>query len=108
MGLIDLEFASSTGDPALEFGWLMGHYIHWGLGSASSKDRALAAGQDLIEAYKAACRHDWPGLKGRVTAFAGACLAVEFARVDLGGTLIRCGLQEELAPEKALREILAP
>jgi aminoglycoside phosphotransferase (APT) family kinase protein/nicotinic acid mononucleotide adenylyltransferase len=115
IGLIDLEFACSIGDRALDLGWLLGHYFHWGFVPGCSKDAAAEAGQDLIEAYKTACPENWPSLQGRVTAFAGACLAVEFGAEADGDHickaaefLLRRGLQEELAPEKALREIMAP
>lgn len=104
LGLIDLEFACSVGDPALELGWLLGCYLHWGL-AKGRRDSALEAAQALLEAYRKARAETWAGLAGRVTAFAGACLAVEFERVDLGGTLLRRGLEEGVVPEAALEDL---
>jgi nicotinic acid mononucleotide adenylyltransferase len=116
VGLIDLEFACGIGDPALDPGWLLGRYLYRGQRQPGLRAKALAAAKGLIGAYCARRRDTLAGLQGRITAFAGACLALDCAGADQpevertlaqAGFLLKAGLREGLAPEAALDSVLS-
>jgi aminoglycoside phosphotransferase (APT) family kinase protein len=80
-GIVDLELASSFGDPALDLGYLLGVCLRYRRG-------AEAAGE-ILRGYREAAAHSWSGMERRTVAFA-AC------------TLVRTGEDARLADARML------
>ncbi len=73
IGVIDLEFSCSIGDPAYDLGFFLGHYVIAGICTQAPIDcqRTL---QEAISSYKKAAVSIWPVVSPRVTEFAGATI----------------------------------
>jgi aminoglycoside phosphotransferase (APT) family kinase protein len=87
IGVIDLELCASVGDPAYDLGILLGHYVLWGLSTASG-DACQAALHAALAAYRREAGAAWPGMATRVAAFAGAGIlhgVVCDRRIDVRG-----------------------
>ncbi len=73
IGVIDFELSSNTGDPAYDFGFLLGHYLFWGIITFSRK-KCLLALQTAIYRYQITRQDLWLEISPRVIAFSGATI----------------------------------
>ncbi len=73
IGVIDFEFSSSIGDPACDFGFLLGHYLFWGV-VTDSVSECLQALLAAIHAYREQVNYSWSTISSRVLEFTGAAI----------------------------------
>jgi aminoglycoside phosphotransferase (APT) family kinase protein len=73
IGVIDFELSANIGDPAYDFGFLLGHYIYWGV-ATSSTDNCLQFLHTAVYSYREVIGDLWPIMVPRVLAFAGATI----------------------------------
>jgi aminoglycoside phosphotransferase (APT) family kinase protein len=73
IGVIDFELSSNIGDPAYDFGFLLGHYIYWGV-VTSSVDNCLQFLYTAAYSYREVIGNLWPIMVSRIIAFAGATI----------------------------------
>ncbi len=92
IGVIDFELSSSIGDPAYDFGSLLGHYIYWGL-VTSSKNSSQDALQIMLKKYEERVGEIWKTRQDRVVRFAGA-------------TLFSILLEKSPTPQQSFRKLL--
>jgi tRNA A-37 threonylcarbamoyl transferase component Bud32/nicotinic acid mononucleotide adenylyltransferase len=73
IGVIDFELSSSIGDPAYDFGFLLGHYLFWGIVTSSLSDCHQTL-HTAIQSYREVIDNSWPVMCPRIVAFTGAAI----------------------------------
>ena len=73
IGVIDFELSSSIGDPAYDLGTVLGHYLFWGLRTATAS-ACHKAMMNIVASYRQGSGDSWFGIFGRVAAFTGVTL----------------------------------
>ncbi|MDH3693545.1 MAG: phosphotransferase [Gammaproteobacteria bacterium] len=73
IGIIDLEFSSSIGDPAYDLGFFLGHYVIAGI-CASKPVACQEMLREALSTYQKAIMPSWPTISPRVVAFVGATI----------------------------------
>ncbi|MCF6251765.1 MAG: phosphotransferase [Methylococcaceae bacterium] len=73
IGIIDFELSSSIGDPAYDFGFLLGHILFWGIITSSHFDSQQAL-QSAVSIYRKVIGHSWLVIYPRIVAFSGAAI----------------------------------
>ena len=82
IGVIDFERSSSWGDPALDLGMFLGHYVYWALNSSADNSWYTTI-QTIVDTYQRGIGDSWPQMAPRAVAFAGATLCYILASKDL-------------------------
>lgn len=78
IGIIDFELSSNIGDPAFDFGFLLGHYILWGLLTSAGTSGQTTI-QEALNAYREEVGERWGSMGPRTVAFAGATIVYRLA-----------------------------
>jgi nicotinic acid mononucleotide adenylyltransferase/tRNA A-37 threonylcarbamoyl transferase component Bud32 len=73
IGVIDFELSSSIGDPAYDFGFLLGHYLFWGI-VTSSPSVCQQALHTAIQSYREVIGNSWSVMCPRIAPFSGAAI----------------------------------
>lgn len=73
-GVIDFELASSIGDPAYDFGFLLGHILFWGIVTSSHNDCQQVL-HTTVQSYQEVIGGDlWGAMLCRTMAFTGSAI----------------------------------
>ena len=73
IGVIDFELSSNIGDPAYDFGFLLGHYLFWGIVVSSFSDCHQVV-QRAIQSYREMIGHNWSIICPRILGFSAAAI----------------------------------
>jgi tRNA A-37 threonylcarbamoyl transferase component Bud32 len=73
IGIIDYELSSSIGDPAYDFGFLLGHVLFWGIITSAHFDSQQAL-QSAVSIYRKEIGHSWLVIYPRIVPFSGAAI----------------------------------
>ncbi len=116
IGIVDLELGASVGDPAYDLGFLLGHYVLWGLCTAAG-DSGQVALQQALNAYRQEAGYLWSTMRSRLVAFVGATILYEILGAGRSGfqhcegrllrtaaALLASGLDQTVDTDKVLSD----
>lgn len=78
ISVIDFEMSSTIGDPAFDFGCLLGHYLWWGMITTSNK-ACLENIRIALQAYRVGVSTRWTDISSRIAPFAATVILSRLA-----------------------------